>query len=83
MTAQAFDLPSEEIYFLLDKKVIDFGLAFSIDERLSTEQLLSPITTEPVTFANSFKVKLLCSDTNQTVMKPQKLQHQALTSHHQ
>ena len=73
----------DEAYFLFERNVIEFSLAFSIVERLSTEQPLSPITNEPVAFANSSKVKLLCFDTNQTVMKPQKQQHLALMLHHQ
>ena len=83
ITAQALDCSIDEAYFLLDRNVIEVSLAFSIVERLSTEQLLSPITNEPVAFANSSKVKLLCFDTNQTVMKPQKQQHLTLTLHHQ
>ena len=57
---------------------------FSIVDKLSTMQFSSPTKIESVTFANSLRVKLFCFDTtNQTAMRPQKLQHQALMSHHQ
>ena len=69
----------EEAYFLFDKKVIEDLDEFSIVDKLSTMQFSSPTKIESVTFANSLRVKLLCFDTtNQTAMRPQKLQHQAL-----
>ena len=69
----------EEAYFLFDKKVIEDLDEFSIVDKLSTTQFSSPTKIESVTFANSLRVKLFCSDTtNQTAMRPQKLQHQAL-----
>ena len=79
MTAQAFEDFSEEAYLLFDKKVIEDFDEFLMEDKLSTIQFSSPTIIESVAFANSLRVKLFCFDTtNQSAMKPQQQQHQAL-----
>ena len=79
MTAAAFEEANNDAYLLFERKVIEDFDEFSIVDKLSTTQFLSPNNVESVTFANSLRVKLFCFDTtNQTEMRPQKLQHQAL-----
>ena len=78
MTAAAFEEANNDAYLLFERKVIEDFDEFSIVDKLSTTQFLSPNNVESVTFANSLRVKLLCSDTtNQTAMKPQQQQHPA------
>ena len=84
MTAAALEDAKEGAYLFFDKKVIEDLDEFSIVDKLSMMQFSSPTKIESVTFANSLRVKLLCSDTtNQTAMKPQQQQHPASMLHRQ
>ena len=79
ITAAAFEDFSDDAYLLFDKKVIEDFDEFFIEDKLSTKQFSSPTRVESVAFANSLRVKLFCFDTtNQSAMKPQQQQHQAL-----
>ena len=84
MTAAAFEEANNDAYLLFERKVIEDFDEFSIVDKLSTTQFLSPNSVESVTFANSLRVKLLGFGTaTQTEMKPQQQQHLALMLHRQ
>lgn len=64
-------------YFGLERKVIDFELAFFIDARLLTTASPLPITLEFVYSARSASVKFFSSDTTLIEYWPLMQQHQA------